>query len=108
MSDSINETLEVLATYMVADEQSVTISLSDGRKLVLPLEWYPRLKYGTPVERNHWRLIGDGVGIHWPDLDEDLSVESFIAGRRSLESARSLKKWLAERASAKRRQRRSA
>jgi hypothetical protein len=81
----------------------LTVSLSDGRKLTLPLEWHPRLKHGSPSERNHWRLIGDGVGVHWPDLDEDLSVEGFIAGRKSMESARSIRKWLANRGAPARR-----
>ena len=88
---------EPLATYVVVGDHSLTISLSDGRTLTLPLDWYPRLKHGTPAERNSWRLIGDGVGIHWPQLDEDLSVEGFLAGRKSIESPRSIKKWLAER-----------
>jgi hypothetical protein len=54
--------------------------------------------YGTPQERNHWRLIGDGEGIQWPDLDEDLSVEGLLLGRRSSESHRSFKRWLEKRA----------
>lgn len=108
MNDSITEISDVLATYVVIDEQSLTVSLSDGRKLVLPVEWYPRLKHGTPAERNQWRLIGEGVGIHWPELDEDLSVESLLAGRRSMETSRSVKKWLAERSVAKKTRRKSA
>jgi hypothetical protein len=60
--------------------------------------WYPRLWYGTPEERNKLEIIGDGTLIHWPDLDEDLSVSGVLAGRRSGESQQSLKKWLAQRA----------
>jgi Protein of unknown function (DUF2442) len=108
MSVSAVENDEVLATYVVVSDQSLTVSLSDGRQLVLPLEWYPRLKYGTPAERNNWRLVGDGVGIHWSNLDEDLSVEGFLAGRRSMESPKSIKGWLAERGGPRKRQRRTA
>jgi hypothetical protein len=108
MSDLVNDTAEVLATFEVVSEQSLTVSLSDGLQLLLPVEWYPRLKFGTPAERNNWRLVGDGVGIHWPDLDEDLSVEGFSAGRKSAETSRSIKEWLAERGRPKKRQRRSA
>ena len=96
MSVSSVEQQEALATYVVVGDETLTVSLSDGRTLTLPLSWYPRLKHGTPAERNNWRLVGDGVGIHWPELDEDLSVEGFIAGRRSNETLKSLKKWMAE------------
>jgi len=101
------ENNDVLATYVVAGDHSLTVSLSDGRQLVLPLEWYPRLKFGTPAERNNWRLVGEGVGIHWPDLDEDLSVEGFLAGRKSIESPKSIRKWLAERSGTARKQHQS-
>ena len=97
MNDSVVEQQEISAKYVVVDEESLTVSLSDGRRLILPLDWYPRLLHGTPAERNNWRLVADGVGIHWPDLDEDLSVEAFLAGRRSIESPRSIKQWLAGR-----------
>jgi hypothetical protein len=60
--------------------------------------WYPRLWHGTPEERHHWRLIGGGEGIHWPELDEDISVENLLAGKPSGESQRSLKRWLEARA----------
>ncbi|MGA3065239.1 MAG: DUF2442 domain-containing protein [Tepidisphaeraceae bacterium] len=106
MSDLEVEQAELLATYVVVSEESLTVSLSDGRTLVLPLAWYPRLKHGTPAERNNWRLIGDGDGIYWPDLDEDLSVEGFLAGRKSMESPSSLKKWLADRSATDRKKRR--
>ena len=78
-------------------EDSLTVSLNDGRTLSLPLAWYPRLQHATPEERNHWRLIADGEGIHWPDLDEDISVENLLAGRPSGESQRSFKRWLEQR-----------
>lgn len=89
----------VAAQRVTVDEDKLCVDLTDGRTVSVPLAWYPRLFYGTPKERNNWRLIGDGEGIHWPDLDEDISVESIILGRRSGESQRSLKKWLEKRAS---------
>ncbi len=78
-------------------DDSLTVDLVDGRSISVPLAWYPRLYHGTPEERNNWRLIGRGVGIHWPDLDEDLSVEGIILGRPSNENQRSLQRWLEER-----------
>jgi hypothetical protein len=83
--------------YVAADDQMLTVSLSDGRRLSVPLVWYPRLKHGTPAERNHWRLVGRGEGVHWPDLDEDLSLEGFVAGKKSAERPDSIRRWLASR-----------
>ena len=59
----------------------LAVDLVDGRTVTVPLAWYPRLAHGSPAERSNWRLIGRGDGIHWPDLDEDISVESLLAGR---------------------------
>ena len=73
------------------------MGLDDGRTISLPLGWHPRLVHATGAEREHWRLIADGVGIHWPDLDEDISVENLLAGRPSGESQRSFKRWLEQR-----------
>ena len=75
-------------------EDTLTAELSDGRTISVPVAWYPRLLHGTGTERNNWRLTGGGQGIHWPDLDEDISVESLLAGRASHESQTSLKRWL--------------
>ena len=75
-------------------EDTLTAELSDGRSISVPLAWYPRLAHGTPEERHNWRLIGGGQGIHWPDLDEDISVEGLLAGRPSGESQKSFKRWL--------------
>ena len=72
----------------------LVVELVDGRALMVPLTWYPRLLHGLPAERAHWRLIGHGEGVHWPDLDEDISVEGLLAGRRSGETAKSLRRWL--------------
>ena len=85
----IPEAEEVLVT---AD--TLQVELSDGRTISVPLAWYPRLVNATPDERNNWELIGNGQGIRWPDLDEDISVEGLIAGRPSGESQRSFKRWL--------------
>lgn len=78
-------------------EDSLIVDLSDGRTVSVPLAWYPRLLYGTTDERNNWRLIGDGEGIHWPDLDEDISVENLLSGKPSGESQKSFKRWLEKR-----------
>ena len=77
--------------------EAVVVDLRDGRTVTVPLTWYPRLVHGTARERRNWRLVGGGMGIHWPDLDEDLSVEGLLAGRPSTESHTSLKKWLTTR-----------
>lgn len=84
-------------TKVACTDERLVVDLSDGRVLSVPLEWYPRLVHATPAERAHWRLIGHGEGVHWPDIDEHLSVEGFLAGRRSLESQASFRKWLASR-----------
>jgi hypothetical protein len=88
------------ATRVVVDEVSLTVELVDGRTVSVPLLWFPRLVDATPAERGNWRLIGRGEGIHWPDLDEDISVAGLLAGKRSGESQRSLKRWLETRRSA--------
>jgi hypothetical protein len=85
----------------VSDE-ALTVELNDGRTLSVPLSWYPRLWHATPEERNRWRFIGNGLGVHWPDLDEDISIEGLLFGRPSGESPESLKKWLQARSSAER------
>ena len=69
----------------------------DGRVIIVPLVWYPRLAHGTPTERANWRMIGRGEGIHWPDLDEDVSVANLLNGDRSGESRRSFERWLESR-----------
>ena len=73
---------------------ALTVELSDGRTISVPLDWYPRLVHATQYERDNWRLIGSGEGIHWPDLDEDISVEGLLAGRKSGESRSSFSRWL--------------
>ncbi len=73
------------------------VALDDGRTIAAPLAWFPRLLHGTDEERARARLIGQGEGLHWPELDEDVSVEALLAGRPSAESAASLKRWQAGR-----------
>ena len=87
------------------DEEALTVELSDARSISVPLAWYPRLLHGLPQERQNWRLIGRGEGIHWEDLDEDVSVEGLLAGRRSGESQKSLQRWLDSRAGTERSER---
>jgi hypothetical protein len=82
------------ATRVEVTDVALTVELVDGRTVSVPLLWFPRLAHGSPAERNHWRLIGRGEGIHWPDLDEDISIANLVAGKPSGESQRSLKRWL--------------
>lgn len=83
-----------LRTSQSLSVESLRVELSDGRIVSAPLAWFPRLQHGTVAERNHWRLIGGGEGINWPDLDEDISVENLLAGQPSGESQKSLQRWL--------------
>jgi Protein of unknown function (DUF2442) len=94
MNTSTTEIRLARAQQVAVTEDTLSVDLVDGRTISVPLGWYPRLLHGTPEERNHWRLIGGGEGIHWTDLDEDISVENLLAGKPSGESQRSLKRWL--------------
>ena len=67
-------------------DDEMTVALGDGRKIVVPLVWFPRLLRATSEQRAQWQLIGDGEGIHWPDVDEDISVDGLLYGRRSVET----------------------
>jgi hypothetical protein len=86
------------AVHLTAD--TLTVDLTDGRSIAMPLAWYPRLAHATPAELSHWRFTGRSEGIHWPDLDEDISVDNLLSGSRSGESQRSFKQWLASHAPA--------
>jgi hypothetical protein len=97
MSTLAVEADSLLAREVSVTEDSLVVELSDGRSLAVPVAWFPRLQHGTPDERDNWRLIGGGDGVHWPDLDEDISVASLVAGRSSGESALSLQRWLESR-----------
>jgi hypothetical protein len=87
----------VRANDVSVAEETLGVYVSDGRVLSVPLAWYPRLRHSSVEERGNWRLIGDGEGIHWPDLDEDISVEDLLLGRSSSESQGSLQRWLERR-----------
>jgi hypothetical protein len=82
------------AESVMITEDTLNVDLSDGRTISVPLTWFPRLVHATQEQRDKWRLIGRGHGIHWDDIDEDISVEGLIAGRPSGESQSSFKKWL--------------
>lgn len=73
--------LEPLAVDVSCTDAALRVVLADGREVVAPLEWFPRLRDATPAQRANWRPIGRGVGIHWPDVDEDLSVAGLLAVR---------------------------
>lgn len=75
-------------------EDTLSVELSDGRTISVPIDWYPRLTHATEQERSNWRVIGKGHGIHWEELDEDISVGNLLAGIPSGESQSSFKKWL--------------
>lgn len=92
----------VLETDPIAIEVAVTtddlsVELADGRRMHVPLSWYPRLFYASEIERQNWQLLGDGYAIEWPDLDEHIGIEGLVAGRQSGETPQSLKRWLAAR-----------
>ena len=108
MSISANEIEVPNAENVTITEDTLSVDLSDGRTISVPLAWFPRLLQSTPEERNNWRLIGKGRGIHWEDIDEDISVEGLLAGRPSGESQPSFKKWLDRRSSRLRRSSRRA
>jgi hypothetical protein len=81
-----------VVTVTTTDDDLIA-DLSDGRKISVPLSWYPRLADATAEERAYWRLIGHGEGIHWPDLDEDISAANLVLGQPSGESQSSLDRW---------------
>lgn len=97
MSTLAIEIRTALAENVSVTDDSLIVDLDDGRTVSVPLAWFPRLLHGTAEERNNWRFIGKGDGIHWPDLDEDISVEGILFGRPSGESQRSFRRWLESR-----------
>ena len=100
MNTSVSKLQPAKALTVNVTDDTLTVDLADGRTLSVPLAWYPRLLHGTLEERRNWRLIGGGVGINWPDMDEDISIEGLLLGNRSGESQRSLQQWLKDRAKA--------
>jgi hypothetical protein len=97
MNTSRVESQAAMALRVEVTDDTLSAELADGRTISVPLAWYPRLAHAAPGERGNWRLIGGGHGIHWPDLDEDVSVENLLAGKASGESQASFKRWLAQR-----------
>ena len=97
MSISVIEITAAKIQKITTSDDALAVELADGRTIIVPLLWYPRLTHASPGERNHWRLLGGGEGVHWPDLDEDISAENIVLGQPSAESQRSFKRWLEER-----------
>jgi hypothetical protein len=97
----MNGTLSVTPTLAVTrvvqatvTDDMLSVDLEDGRTIAVPIGWYPRLAYGTPVERAKFQISGAGYGLHWPDLDEDIAVEGLLLGKKSSESQTSFERWL--------------
>lgn len=89
--------IEPLAIGVSVTEDELIVDLTDGRRIIVPLAWYPRLLNASPSERNNLQLLGDGYAIEWPDLDEHIGVEGLLAGRHSGESQQSFNRWLTAR-----------
>lgn len=98
------ETTTPTAESVTVTDDTLTVDLSDGRSLSVPLDWFPRLVHATQAERKSWRLIGRGRGIHWDLLDEDIGIDGLLAGKPSGESQASFQKWLATRRTIRTRQ----
>src|SRR5437016_9816380 len=94
--NSVEVTLARVLKVSITDD-TLSVDLEDGRTVSVPIGWYPRLAYGTDVERNNFEISGAGYGVHWPDLDEDIGVEGLLLGKRSSESPSSLERWLERR-----------
>ena len=78
MRTSILKELDATAADVRFNKEMMHVRLKDGREISVPLEWFPRLKDASPKQRKNWRFVGKGVGIHWPDLDEDISVSALL------------------------------
>jgi len=83
-----------VARDVVITEDAIIVDLNDGRSVSVPLPWFPRLYHASIAERDNWRFIGEGQGIHWENIDEDISVVNLLQGIGSGESQKSLKRWL--------------
>jgi hypothetical protein len=94
MSISTADARSASASSVTVTDDTLTVELTDGRTISVPLAWYPRLLHGSAAERGRWRLIGQGHGLHWPELDEDISVQNLLDGKPSGESQRSFRDWL--------------
>ncbi len=87
-SSSPSPSVDPRAVDVATDNDNLTVDLADGRRLTVPLAWFPRLLHASPAQRRNWRLLGDGHGIHWPDVDEDLSVSGLLRGTAASEASR--------------------
>jgi len=101
MRTSTKRGSRVVVARVLVDDDSLTAELSDGRKIKVPLDWYPRLAEGTAAERAKYHLVGGGSGIHWPALDDDVSLDNLLHSRKSAESQSSFDQWLKGRPSQK-------
>ena len=97
MTTSANEFAGPAASHVSVTDATIDVELTDGRSLSVPVSWYPRLEHATQGERDNWTLTGSGLGIHWLDIDEDISVAALVAGTPSKENQASLAKWLESR-----------
>jgi Protein of unknown function (DUF2442) len=95
-SAAVTLPLPRIISVTVTDD-TVSVDLEDGRTLAVPIGWYPRLAHGTPAERAHVQISGAGYGMHWPELDEDISIEGLLVGKQSTESAASFERCLQRR-----------
>lgn len=86
--------IEPAAMEVEVTADDLIVDLADGRRLIVPLAWYPRLLFAQDAERQNWQLLGDGYAIEWPDLDEHIGIEGLLAGRHSGESRKSFDRWL--------------
>ena len=96
ISSTVSPTATLAETVRFTEDAMIVL-LSDGREVSVPLKWFPRLREATAEQRDNWRLIARGIGIHWPDLDEDIAVKDLLLGRPSGESQDSLRRWLEQR-----------
>jgi hypothetical protein len=78
MRTSTAKSDDIYATALIFDAEMMRVRLNDGREIGAPLNWFPRLQNASAKQRNNWRWIGKGIGIHWPDLDEDISVQALL------------------------------
>jgi len=85
------------AIHVTVTDDTLSVDLDDGRTIAVPIGWFPRLAYGTPLERANVEIAGGGFGLYWPDLDEDIGVEGLLLGKKSLESRASFARWLERR-----------
>ena len=80
MNISVTKASEAMASEVWFDSHMMHVRLLDGREISVPVEWFPKLRNATDEQRKRWRLIGKGIGIHWEDIDEDISVASLLRG----------------------------